>query len=48
LIVLTLVLLAMWMLAAAASAAPVPEDLWEKLFGCEGIFPISCPGPLPW
>ena len=48
LIVVTIVLLVMVVLASTASAAPVREDLWDKLFGCNGVFPISCPGPLPW
>lgn len=21
---------------------------WATLFGCEGVLPISCPGPDPW
>jgi hypothetical protein len=24
------------------------EDLTQKLFGCDGVVPIACPGPLPW
>ena len=47
-IVLATALLLMCLFAATASAAPSSEDLWEKLFGCEGLFPISCPGPMPW
>ena len=42
------VLLLMCLFSATASAAPSSEDLWEKLFGCNGIISISCPGPLPW
>lgn len=28
-----------------------PSETWnrllEKLIGCDGLFPISCPGPMP-
>lgn len=31
----------------AQSAGAERIDIWEKLFDCEGVFPISCPGPVP-
>lgn len=34
-------------LSQSAFGGPV-DTLWEKLFGCEGKVPISCPGPNPW
>lgn len=46
-IVLLTVLVLVVLAAQAASAGPL-DPLVEKLFGCQGVLPISCPGPLPW
>lgn len=40
-------------LAVVAAIGSTPgsasaEDLVQKLFGCDGVAPIACPGPLPW
>lgn len=40
-------MVATWVLAGAAQAGPL-GPLFEKLFGCDGVAPISCPGPDPW
>lgn len=40
-VVLALVAVTVMTLGEAAFA----ENLWEKLFGCNGVLPISCPGP---
>jgi len=36
------------MVSVALLATPASASPWEKLFGCDGYFPISCPGPVPW
>ncbi|MGH2755934.1 MAG: hypothetical protein ACRDLB_16080, partial [Actinomycetota bacterium] len=46
LVVLMMVVVSMWVVGGTAVADP--SQPWEKLFGCNGIFPISCPGPDPW
>lgn len=46
-VVLAIVVLSIFApLAQSAFAGPL-DTLWEKLFGCEGKVPISCPGPVP-
>ena len=42
--VVAVVIATIGLMPSSASA----EELTEKLFGCDGIVPIACPGPLPW
>lgn len=43
-VLVTVVAMSLVLMAGPASA----RQPWEKLFGCEGVVPIACPGPLPW
>ena len=45
-VVVTVVAMSLTLMAGPVSARE--EQPWEKLFGCEGLVPIACPGPLPW
>ena len=38
-----------FVLVSALTAPPAQaRDLWEFLFGCDGLISISCPGPVIW
>jgi hypothetical protein len=45
--VITVVLVVVAAIGLTPSGASA-EDLVQKLFGCDGVLPIACPGPDPW